>query len=263
MRSVLFRVFVLLVAFVPVRVSAQATPTVAPRVWFGFLAEQARFPLITSVTPNGPAERAGLLVGDTLVAIGGRPASLGVLHNEAAVRRPGDKLVMVVHRGARSLSVTLVLSEPAYTRAPTMLIKDSIDARTSGYLVAACREVVGPPQTAADSAALACAAHPTTMSMAGLQPTRMPLRRWVDAWGARFERQADPNADTNEPKLVVVASVDRGGTAQHAGLLKGDVVVQVNGKAATLEMLPGLQEVRERVVLVVMRGTKRLQIRLF
>jgi len=66
--------------------------------------------LISGVEPGSPAESAGLLVGDILVALGGSPvADTEALFDLLGSERVGETLVAVVVRGsaARELSVTV------------------------------------------------------------------------------------------------------------------------------------------------------------
>jgi len=66
--------------------------------------------LIKDVVPDGPAGQAGLLLGDVVSSIGGKPIqSSRDIVSAIADQRPGDELEIEVQRGAdrRSLRVTL------------------------------------------------------------------------------------------------------------------------------------------------------------
>ena len=80
----------------------------------GFFSTTLKKVTITSVKPGLPAEKAGLLVGDEIVAandipITGTPGSKlqGLLENA----RPGDHLKLRVHRGSADQVVDIVMGE--------------------------------------------------------------------------------------------------------------------------------------------------------
>jgi S1-C subfamily serine protease len=67
--------------------------------------------LITGVAGGSPAQRAGLNVGDVIVAVDGR--SLVRAEQLAAVAsQPGRHLKLQIVRGSTTTSVTVVLSTP-------------------------------------------------------------------------------------------------------------------------------------------------------
>ena len=66
--------------------------------------------VVSSVTPGGPADKAGLQPGDKIVAIDGRPiSSSDDVSAAVAARRPGEQAKVTVIRGGnrRTLTVTL------------------------------------------------------------------------------------------------------------------------------------------------------------
>ncbi len=70
---------------------------------------------IVEVVPDSPASRAGLRVGDVVIAAGGRDIrSADELPALVAERSPGDRLALRVRRHGRTVAVTVVLG-----RAPS------------------------------------------------------------------------------------------------------------------------------------------------
>ena len=66
-------------------------------------------PTVGVVTKGSPAEKAGLEVGDVIVAVGERPIVTGDAAREAlAEREPDRPLPLTVRRGDRRLSLTLL-----------------------------------------------------------------------------------------------------------------------------------------------------------
>ena len=60
------------------------------------------------MTKGSPAERAGLRVGDRVIAINGRALDTDIASNEAYVRgRPGDPVELTVERAGEPKPLTL------------------------------------------------------------------------------------------------------------------------------------------------------------
>jgi serine protease Do len=77
----------------------------------GRLVRYCGYPVVVSVEPASPAERAGMAAGDTLVAYGGRDL---VRDGPIALDRllvPGEKLVIRVRRDGRSLERAVVVGD--------------------------------------------------------------------------------------------------------------------------------------------------------
>jgi putative serine protease PepD len=67
-------------------------------------------PMITKVTDDGPAAKAGLKQGDIVTAVGGRPVeSIGDVMGIVRAAEPGKKLLFAVRRGSDELSADLEL----------------------------------------------------------------------------------------------------------------------------------------------------------
>ena len=67
---------------------------------------------VMAVTPGGPAEHAGLAVGDVVTAVGDdRVADLADLLAAVAHRRPGDPVQLTVWRGDDHLRRPATLAE--------------------------------------------------------------------------------------------------------------------------------------------------------
>ncbi|MBK5071498.1 outer membrane-stress sensor serine endopeptidase DegS [Budviciaceae bacterium CWB-B4] len=68
--------------------------------------------LVRSVTPGGPAEEAGLLVGDILVNVNNKPATSAIeVMDEVSEIRPGTNIPVIVLRQGQRLTFTLKISE--------------------------------------------------------------------------------------------------------------------------------------------------------
>jgi S1-C subfamily serine protease len=69
--------------------------------------------LVVHVEPNGPAEQAGLILGDIIVGLGGGPEELFELRQHLHGKRVGDKLdVSIIRGGARTSLVVSVGERP-------------------------------------------------------------------------------------------------------------------------------------------------------
>ena len=87
-------------------------PKPEPRGLAGFdTEEQLDDERVSSVTAGGPAERAGIAIGDVLVDVDGRKARGGSV--ELIERRgPGAIVKLKLERDDKELSVTLTLGTP-------------------------------------------------------------------------------------------------------------------------------------------------------
>jgi regulator of sigma E protease len=113
------------------REGAETTVTVTPRlrsvpdpvfrdpreVWDVGAGPQL-LPVITSVGPRSPAEKAGLRPGDVVLAVAGQPLYTHEDLLEAIRKRPGESFTMLVEREGRQLTLT-VTPDPVTERLPS------------------------------------------------------------------------------------------------------------------------------------------------
>lgn len=76
---------------------------------------QGEQPVISRVRSGGPADEAGLLVGDVLLSIDGRDTRKGGTFRGAT---PGHRYVLRVKRGDEEKELFLVAAAPANAQAP-------------------------------------------------------------------------------------------------------------------------------------------------
>ncbi len=76
--------------------------------------------LVQGLSPKGPAEGAGVLMGDVIVAVDGKPVGYsGQLQQRIAERRPGDRVTLTLYRGRKAIEIPVRLSEaPINALAP-------------------------------------------------------------------------------------------------------------------------------------------------
>lgn len=73
--------------------------------------------LVQSVTEDGPAERAGIRLGDVITAIDGERVGTGNdLQHMIALKAPGDRVSVTLYRDAEPMDVTVRLEELEYSR---------------------------------------------------------------------------------------------------------------------------------------------------
>jgi serine protease Do len=171
---------------------------------------------ITSVEPNSPAQRGGLLAGDVVTHVNGEPvADAGQLRLRISQTPPGTAVKLRVHRQGADKELTVTLER----------LPDSLGGVTDG-------EDDGPLGSGASS------------PLEGVS---------VDQLTPEIARQLEmPRGATG----VVVTSVERGTPAAEAGLRRGDVITQVNQKSVSnpREFEQALGRAGEPVLLLVNRG---------
>jgi len=170
------------------------------RGWVGFglqdidgpLAEALRVSpnigaMVSRVEPGAPAARAGILAGDVITQLDGRPTAQGHdVVREITARRPGERIELTVLREGQSRRVSVTAG-----RRP-----DERNGREgSPHRPAARRE-----------------AQPMTLGVEVLPLDPMRARQF------------------GVSRAVVVTAVESGGAADRAGLRRGDVVLQADGR---------------------------------
>jgi membrane-associated protease RseP (regulator of RpoE activity) len=65
---------------------------------------------VTNIVPNGPAEKAGVQVGDTITAVDNIPVDANhLLGDLIQVHKPGDKVSLSIVRGTQTLTLSVEL----------------------------------------------------------------------------------------------------------------------------------------------------------
>ena len=85
--------------------------------------------IVSDVWPGGPAEKAGLAVGDVIVSVDGQPAdNLPTVSYNFRLRDTTDNVVLVVLRGAAQISVSVT---PVEERSELDAVSATIDPATN------------------------------------------------------------------------------------------------------------------------------------
>ncbi len=152
---------------------------------------------ITAVTPGAPASQAGLLVGDLITGIDGRPVRLmGDLSQALESKRAGDTVTVAVDRQNQQRQIEVTLG-----RKPASRLID----RTAGELPA--------PSVAGQGPTL------------NLPPPPRP-RLGVQTVPVTLDAQRQNNLTSLEG--AVVQSVTAGSPAERAGIRTGNVITAVD-----------------------------------
>ena len=157
--------------------------------------DRPRGVFVNNVVRNGPADRAGILQGDVLLRVGGRPVNeLAQFQSRLALSRPGERVPVVVWRGGseRSLSATLLgRDDPVFNQ----------------WLAA------GEPSAGAPA------------------PLPAPGRSASPDWGVRFrDLTADERRSFGVSAGAYVEAIDPQSAADIDGLPLGAIVIRVEGR---------------------------------
>ncbi|HET7458874.1 MAG TPA: PDZ domain-containing protein [Gemmatimonadaceae bacterium] len=231
----------------------------ATRYWYGkhgLVFYHDDYPVIESVEPGSPAERAGLEAGDTVLAYDGRD----VRRREIALGkqlRPGVRLVVRVRRdgGERDVPVTI-------ERRPQSFVPSYAVVTPAAPMVAlAPMAPDAPPRSRRQSvrsdivfapAVPAPVTTPTPM-LAPPAPVAAPPIMWMGGppavGGAELAQIRAGLRDVfGVPGGVLVLSVATGSPAASSGLRAGDVIVRANGTAVAtpIAFQRAIQQCRDR-----------------
>jgi S1-C subfamily serine protease len=181
------------------------------------------YPVIESIEPNSPAERAGLLAGDTILAMNAQDLRKSPLP-DATMVQPGKKIVVRFRRNAlrevtvtvaprpsgtsETVALTIIGPTPSPSQAPSPGSRVLLRAPRGASEVAARAAV---PQTPA-LPPLAFGFGPRTLALAGAELT-----------GLNADLGALAGVDL--PGIFVV-NVAPGTPAKESGLRSGDVIVK-------------------------------------
>jgi S1-C subfamily serine protease len=230
------------------------------------VTREIRFTIVQTVDPGSPAERAGILPGDTLLALGGRDVR-GREPDASGLLEPGKRFAVRVARGAevKELMVTVAprpagiarscgeferVLQPLRVATPTRFMYErerrGDEPRRLAVGTAPAQEPVASMQLfIIEPAHLSAPASPF---FAGAQ-----FRVLDDDWRGLLNLKPDVQG-------VFVNEVMPGTLSAQAGLRKGDVVLSVGDSPATSPMtLVKLLIVTERpdASLSVLRGGEK------
>jgi serine protease Do len=153
--------------------------------------QQGRGALISTVAPDGPADRAGLARGDVIVEFNGRPVNGDTeLVSMVVGTKPGTTVPVTVIRDKQRKTVNVTV--------------DELDLEAeAGRLTSADR---GPEESGRTATGLGLTIEPITPDIA--RDAELPRSRG----GA------------------IIVNVERNSAAFNAGLARGDIILQVNGQ---------------------------------
>ena len=245
----------------------------APRGWLGIVVngvarepriEQGElvvhyltYPEIISVEPRSPAERAGLVPGDTLVAYDGRDVR-DVDISMTRLLRPNARVQVRIARDGRQRDVPVTIADApsrivlrAQEVIGTMSVAGAPDPMggASGGGFAAGRRALSPPpppalrRTMVGATAPAAAMAPTPVSMAGVAGAQMGsvTREWARLTGVSHG--------------VLVLRAPASSLAAESGLRDADVIVRAAGRDVHT-----LTELRDLLAIAWSSGDRALAI---
>lgn len=187
-----------------------------------------KYPLIESVEPDSPAEKAGVESRDVLVAIDGNDVTK-VPVNFPDILVPGRHLSLKVRHGRTTVDrVVVVERRPPneWSSAPGMGVLAPVAPTAE---VPAAPEAPEPP----DAAPGWRTPLPPMPKFAPVAPGEVTVNVWYEDMtiaGARVQRFGALKDYFGVDSGLLVISVGPGTPAGRAGLRDGDVIVKANGK---------------------------------
>ena len=253
-----------------------------PRGWIGIVTQGAgtmprledgemivryfSYPRIMSVDPSSPAERAGLVPNDTLVAYDGRD----VRENDISLTRllrPSARVVVRVRRDGR------VRDFPVTVAAAPSRIAQRRDEEARGvqepWVVAGVPEGAMFPRTPLPSASMARASTRLAPTMAApAAPSVAPSPNMPPGFvfssttggvaGAQLTTITDGLGRTiGVTSGVLVTSAPVGSPANESGMMDGDVIVKVEGQPVR-----NVAQVRSFVAMAADNGDRSVDVEL-
>ncbi|HJU90303.1 MAG TPA: PDZ domain-containing protein [Gemmatimonadaceae bacterium] len=196
------------------------------------------YPLIESVEPGSPAERAGLVAGDVLVALDNRDLRENVVPF-AQLLVPGKRLAVKVKREGETKSFNLLVDELPIRRI-VLAQQPSPNAHADPYVevipAPARVRVPRPPRTPAPPTP-SDAPTPTTAPMAPMPPMSL---EWHEnetlplAGASLVPIKGDLREYFGVDRGALITQVAAGTPASRAGLKGGDVIVKAGSQRVSM-----------------------------
>ncbi len=167
--------------------------------------------LIATVTPNGPADKAGLIPGDVVVEFGGKAVKdSDSLVGMVVSTKPGTAVPFTIYRNNARKTVNVTI--------------DELDLEAEQSRTASGRRPNSPNQPVP-------------------QPTATDFGMTLDSITPEIARRLDLPSNTGG---AIVTDVDRNSPADKAGVAPGDVILEVNRQkvANTSQVTRELQKVQ-------------------
>lgn len=196
------------------------------------------YPRIVDVAPGSPAERAGIVRGDSIMELGTTDVLKGGVRFDMLLK-PGTKLPVVVRRNGESKALTLVVAKrpndtpdacAAVDRTFAEAIQPAIIMFDEGSMMAprAPRPARAPGAVAAPGAVVLRTTLPGEPDEPGA--FTFVYKTTGDFYAGAELRRLTPNIAklTGVEDGVFVVSVARGSPAEQSGLRDGDVIVRAN-----------------------------------
>jgi len=219
------------------------------------------YPLIASVEPGSPADRAGLEAGDTIVAYNGDDLKNRTL-SLTKLLKPDSKLTVKVHRAKEVYEIPVTVGRRTRYAPNVSLLTDAMIERDSTF--GGMRAMTAPGRS------MIVRIQPTPPAIAQTPQTPTPpiAYRWSDATmplaGAEMARVSPELGEAfGVERGVLILTVGQNTPAARAGLRGGDVILKVNGQdvGAPIQVQRQLQRAEEpQVKLTIVRKRKTQQV---
>ncbi len=226
------------------------------------------YPLVASVEPGSPADRAGIEAGDTIIAYNNEDVNGRVL-SLTKLLKPGSKLNMRVRRTRKTLDFPIVVARRSLYSpdigaiAPNVLVEvDSVTGLARRVTIRRATTTRPLPQYVVVDPATP---SPAVAPLPALPPMAVTWSTTTALAGAEVARVSpDLGESFGVEHGVLVLSIGANTPAARAGLRGGDVITKVDGRDVTTpsQFKRALQAADGEVKLTVVRKRKEIGVQL-